>query len=210
MAKESHFLLVNPYIEGNPQIENSLPRIYRASSAEGAAKEAWKNMSKYFSGSLPAFHITLARASNGSYHHFKIKEQEKKGTIDYNIIPHVINVPPETLARFKQNLEDAKRKGMSFSKKMSSKKSKDEAHKGGGDKKRKDDSSDSDDSDDEDYYHYNRRKKILAEQPIVYFWYDPTIYGVEKVWYPSFISPLFPPVELALSYLPFTYLAKVP
>ena len=205
MSKESHFILVNPYIEGNPQIDGSLPKLYRASSAEGAAKEAWKNMSKYFSGSLPTFHITLARASNGAYHHFKVKEQEKKGTIDYNIIPHVVNVPPETLARFKQNLEDAKSKGMSFSKKITSKKSKKntDAKMDGG--RHKDDSSSSEDE-DEDYYNYNRRKRILEKQPIIYFWYDPTIYGVDKIWYPSFLSPLFPPVELSLSYLPFPYL----
>jgi hypothetical protein len=192
MSKESHYMLVNPYIEGE------VAKLYKASTAEGAAKEAWLKISKYFAGNLPTFHITMSRVTNDSLHHFKVNEQKKGKNIDFSIVQHTVNLNADTLSRFKQNLENAKTTGMALKTKHEKKMS------GGRPEKHRSKEDDDDESDDDDYYY--RRKKIYAEQPIVYFWYDPTIYGVDKIWYPSLISPLFPPVEIALSYLPYQYL----
>lgn len=198
MSKDSHYLLINPYIEGD------VPKLYNASSPENAAKDAWLNISKYFAGKIPNFHITLSRPTNGSLHHFSIKESGDGKSIDFSVSPHVVNLNDETISRFKQHLEDAKTRGMSLKKKFDKKKSGGSKKTMTGGKKSKHDDDDDDSSSDDDEY-YLRRKKIYADQPIIYFWYDPTIYGVDKIWYPSLISPLFPPIELSLSYLPYTY-----
>lgn len=53
----------------------------------------------------------------------------------------------------------------------------------------------SDSSDDElDYLSSLRLKKM--KQPIVYWWYTPTLYKVPNVFTPTFVSPLHPYVQL--------------
>lgn len=195
MSKEYHYMLINPYIEGD------VNKLFSATTPIGAAKEAWQTVSTYFAGKLPKFHITLERVSNNSYHHFKIKEKKKKnGIVDYTIESHVSDLDSNTLSRFQQNLEEAKVKGITYKKKHEKK-----SQKGGGNSKYKktkyDDSSSSSD-DDEDFYKNYRRKKIYSEQPIVYMMYDPTIYGVDKIIFPSLVSPLFPPLDVYMSILP--------
>lgn len=197
-TKESHYLLINPYIEGG------VPKLYKASSPENAAKDAWLNISKYFAGKLPNFHITLSRPTNGALHHFSVKESKNGKNIDFSISPHVVNLNDETLTRFKQHLEDAKTRGMSLKKKADKKMSGGEKKKQLGGKPKKHEDEDSSSSDDDEVY--LKRKKIYADQPIVYFWYDPSIYGVDKIWFPSLLSPLFPPIEWSLSYLPYSYI----
>lgn len=191
MSKEYHYMLINPYIEG-------VNTLFSASSPMNAAKEAWQNISTYFAGELPKFHFTLERVSTESLHHFKVKEKKKKGgMIDYSIENHVSDLSSDTLSRFQQNLEDARAKGSAHKKKAEKK-----IQKGSGKFKKSKYDDSSSDSEDEDYYRNYNRKKIYSEQPIVYMWYDPSIYGVDKTVIPSFISPLFPPVELSFALFP--------
>lgn len=192
MPKEYHYMLINPYIEGD------VNKLFSATTPISAAKEAWQTISTYFAGKLDKFHITLERVANNSYHHFRVKEKKKKnGIIDYTIDSHVTNLDTSTLSRFRQNLEDAQAKGMIYKKKHDAK-----SQKGGNKykKSRYDDDSSSDD--DDEYYKNYRHKKIYSEQPIVYMWYDPSIYGTDKILFPSLISPLFFPTELSLSFMP--------
>jgi len=183
---EAHYLLVNPYIEGN------VHKMFRASSPNGAAKEAWMEISKYITGAMPTFHISLQRASNDTLYHFKIEEgKDSNDRVSFTVEQYMPNIANEGLQKFKKNLEDAKKTG----------REKLEGKQSGG--KRKDDSSSS--SSSEEYYK-PKKNKLLAEQPIVYWWYDPIIYGIDKFWVPTFISPLFPAVEVVMSLYPSIYI----
>jgi hypothetical protein len=179
MSKTSHYIMVNPYVEGH-----SYTQMIEAKTPQDAANSAWKNISKYIAGDLSKFYITLQRVSSDALHHFKVEEKaSKKGgkrKISYSVTPHTLSLSKDALNRFNSQYESAKGKGMMLK----------NDQQGGGD-------SDSDD----DSPVYKKKKKLRGDMPIVYMWYDPTIYGVPSVYIPSFVSPLYPSLELAFSNL---------
>jgi hypothetical protein len=184
MSSDVHYMLINPYVEG------SVTKLFKASSPQNAAKDAWMALSKYIAGSMPTFHFTLERVPTGSYHHFKVKETKKGDAIDFVIEPFVSDANSETISEFKSNFEKAKEKGLKKSRHANKK------QKGG---KKKDDDDDSSSDEDEDYYKDYRKKKIYEDQPILYWWYDPGIYFINSFLVPQCLSPLYPQMECTWS-----------
>lgn len=200
--KKYHYLLVNPYIEGD------MDKIYEGSTPQNAAKKVWESMSEYIANFVPEMYITLERAGGGSLHHFKIKEskvknkQNPKLNVKYSIEPYTNNISSESLSSFKEQLEEAKAKGK-LNKAKHSKKL--EKMKGGKKKDLDDDSSS--DSDDDYYKRSNKMKLIESQKYILYWWYDPLIYsGIKTYTVPTLISPLYPPMEILLANGPLYYI----
>jgi hypothetical protein len=195
-SENMNFMLVNPYVASR-----YIPKIYQHKAPEGAAKQAWESITKYITGKLDTFHITMQRVSDKSLHHFKINETEQDGGgIKFSMSRYLPEENAEMTSKFLENLNIAKAKGTSLAKKS--------AKLTGGKHKKKDidESSSSDSSSDDDYYKqkYNKRRVYVEQsQPIYYWWYDPSIYRIDRFYSPTFISPLIPPIEVTLSYNPF-------
>lgn len=189
MSKDENksFMLVNPYIASK-----HIPKIYTHKTPDGSAKKAWEAITKYVTGKLDSFYITMQRVSDDSLYHYEIKETSQEGGgIKFTLSRHEPEENPEMTAHFLKNLDNAKSKGTHIAKQLM---------KGGKHKKTLDDSS-SDSSSDEDYYKNRNTKRVYVEQqqPIYYWWYYPPIYNIDRFFSPTFISPLVPPVEITLT-----------
>jgi hypothetical protein len=181
----SNYQLVNPHIEGN------FKKIFSGNKPIQAGKKAWDNLSHYFSNPLKEFHFSLERLNDKKLYHFGVKEQMNGSRIDYTIKQMKLeeNSDNKALKAFRQKLNEVQNGGR---------------HNGG---KHDDDSSSSSSSDSSSsssssddkllYKHYTN-----VEQPIVYWWYDPYIYKINRVHMPCFLWPLTPAVELSLTYVP--------
>lgn len=185
--KSTNFELINPYIEGE------FKRIFSADECIKAAKKCHISMAEYIRSPMPKFYYTLKNIKSGKLHHFVVKEKIKKNnSADFNIEEIKINHTKEELQNFHKKLDNFKQKG--------------------GKRRKLDDSSDSDsdfmDDDSSDYYHRSKYSyPYRTDQPILYYWYDPLLYKVNRFYLPHFVLPLSPLVEVNLSsaFFPDTY-----
>jgi hypothetical protein len=185
---KTQFELINPCIIGQ------LNTTYSTESALDAATQFWNDMSPLLTNNVPKIYITL-KNSNDKLFHFKISEKNnaETKTADFNIREFNTEITPKIQTAFLKEVAKVK----------SNKASQIEAQLGGKKKKRyqeKDSSSDSDssDSDLDDYYNFTRYKKM--SQPIVYWWYTPTLYKVNTIYTPTFNIPLVPYIN---TWIPF-------
>ena len=181
MSKQS-YELVNPYIEG------SFKKIFSAKTPLDASRKCYGELSQYIRNSLPNFHFTLRRVTDGKYVHFKVKEKLNKNgkEASYTLSQARISPSADALSKFENKIESFKQKNAS----------------GGGNRRHRDDDDDSEiwDSDDSDTYrryYYPYRNN----QPILYYWYDPVIYRLNRYYSPHFVLPLTPLVEINLASL---------
>jgi hypothetical protein len=119
--------------------------------------------------------------------HFEVKESRKNKEVTFSINPMTIQGEQESVQRFKKNLESFKSKFNQGGGKHSKKHSK---------KHDKDDSSDSSSS-DSDFY-VKAKKTYNTTQPIYYWWYDPSLYGLDYLYVPTFYSYVTQYIELNL------------
>jgi hypothetical protein len=184
----NNYRLVNPHIEGN------LKTTIQSTNSMNAAKTFYKNLSEHFNNNIPSFYFTIqkGKSGNGKFYHFVVKEKKNKNEVDFKVEPFVVSDEKLTdafksrLSTFKSKFEQAG--GKSRSKAKKSKKSK------------KHDSSDSDDSSSDDFYKKAQSYKPLVTPPLYYWWYDPSLYGLDSVFIPTFYSYATPYIELAYSY----------
>lgn len=180
--KSTNFELINPYIEGE------FKRIFNGSESIKAAKKCYMSMSEYIRSPIPKFHYTLKNIKTGKYHHFVVREKLKKNNnADFSIEEIKINHTKDELKQFENKLETFKQKNQ----------------KGGRRRKYDDSSEDSDYLDDEDsseyYDRYRHSYPYRTDQPILYYWYEPLLYKINRFYVPHFVLPLSPLVEVNLS-----------
>jgi len=172
--------LVNPFIQGD--FKSSI----KSTNSVNAAKLFYKNLSEHFSNSIPKFYFTIQKggSGNGKYYHFMVKE--KKGANDevsFKVEPY--NLPKEEAINiFKNNLNTFKSKY-----KQAGGKAKKGSKKGSKSKKSKSISdSDSDLDSSENFYRRAQTYQPVVTPPLYYWWYDPGVYSLDSIFFPSFYS----------------------
>lgn len=183
------YQLVNPYIEGEFETE------YNTKSVEDAATNAWKSLSKYMVPHLRRFGFTMM-GSNNKLHHFVVAEKMQNGVADFGLKEVNPKLTEKEVQNFLSKLSGLK-KGTVQS---------------GGRRARFDDEDKDDDlnefmedvfddlEDDGDMLGLIKNNKVnWLYQPIQYVWYDPYMYHVDWISFPTFVSPLTPVVEIALT-----------
>lgn len=181
------FRLVNPVIIGN--FQNS----YESSTAMDAAKNFWEELTgkNYITNNVPQFLFTLENESGKSLHHYMVKEKiaaEGSKFADYSIEEVSVKL---TKAQQKEFLDEVA--------KVKSRMGNEKGQSGGksrkqGRKRYDDDDSSSSSDDDDDILDYIRMRRF--DQPISYWWYAPTVYNVKTLFTPTFVSPLYPYVQM--------------
>ena len=175
----TNYNLVNPYIEGD------FEKTYSAQKPLDAAEKVWGKLSGYMTGSVPKFAFTLERSTDKKLFNFLVKEKVKSNVVDYSLTEVTEASNKETVKQFKSKLVQLRKS----------------SQQGGASKKKnKDDDSDSDsdsDSESELFTKILQHKYKHMNQPILYWWYTPTLYQpyMSSVFMPTFVVPLSPYVE---------------
>lgn len=185
-----NFQLVNPYIEGE------FKSVVSGKNAHDAAQKAWSRLADNLTNNVPKFGFTLERVSDKKLSHFVVKENISDGTVNYKLMEHEVDLSDKEIQGLRDQIESFRHK-QSGGKRRGRK----------GRKGRKDDSdSDSDSDSDVDledssevYSKVMRKKFVHMSQPIVYFWYNPLLYRLDRVYMPTFVTPLIPYVHIELS-----------
>lgn len=170
----------------NPVIAGSFEKTYEADVVEDAAKMFWDALAisgKYIVGNVPKFMFTMKEEGSGKLHHFVVTESVEGKNASYSIKKIDLNLSSAE----SKKLIDASSNAYNTALKIVNK------HQEGGKRKNKyDDSStsDSSDSDIDDLFRSIRIKSV--SKPIVYWWYTPTIYKVEKIFTPTFVPSVTP------------------
>lgn len=181
------FTLINPTIAG------SFSKNYNTENADEAAKMFWEALAvngKYISGNVPKFMFTMIENGSNELHHFTVSETLDNKNASYNIKKidlKLSQTESNNLIKASKNAHDTALELVR------------NYQEGGKHKKRyeddKDDSSSSsdstDDDDDLDDLFKTIRLKSIAK-PIVYWWYNPTVYKVENLFTPTFIPSATP------------------
>lgn len=179
-----NYELINPYIEGE------FKRVFSGSEPIKAAKSCYSKLSEYIRSPIPKFYFSLKNVKSGKYYHFIVKEEIKKDNIaNYNIEELSIDHTKEDITKFEEKLQKFIQKGGLRSRDLRRQRSLD------------DDDFDSDyDSDSSDYYdRYKYSYPYRTDQPILYYWYEPLLYKINRFYVPHFVLPLSPLVEINLS-----------
>lgn len=212
------YTLVNPYIVGK------FDKSFDGKTPLAAADKAYNALSKYFNNNIPKFYFTLQEGGqkniledtsemsdspqiggSSKFHHFVVKEKKEGNDANYTISEYNISNTKHlnTFAgklnnfRLKQSggLRDLDDSSSSMSDSDSSSSLSD--LKGGKHHGLDDSSSSSSDSwlEDEDDHLYKKKFKLA---PISYWWYDPQVYFLKKIYIPTFVSTITPYVQLDL------------
>ena len=179
----------------NPLIIGEMNTTFAANSASDAAEMAWTSLTKHVVHNVPKMAFTMSDQTTGNLHHFLVKEKTKGNNkmAELSISPLTVKLSRDQEKKFSSRVNTVMNKL--------------EGQFGGNkdDKKKNEDDSDSSDSSstEELYEKVNRFKKSYGQQPIVYWWYNPTVYGygdiVESIFVPTFVPSLMPYVEVNIS-----------
>jgi len=187
----NNYNLVNPYVRG--KIETSV----KAKNSNDAASIIYANLSDHFNNSVPKFYFTLQKGG-GKFYHFKVTEKREKNEINFKINEIQLDNNNYIKKEFQEKLDNIKNKikeqeGGDKKRKKSKKKSKKSSRKSDSDDSDSDSSSDySSDSDDL----YIRSKRNYFSDPLYYWWYDPLVYRLDKLFLPTFYSYVTPYIHL--------------
>ena len=185
--------MVNSYHLVNPHIAGTFNTKIKAKNSKEASNLFYKNLSEHFSNSIPQFFFTIQKGASGSgkMFHFKAEESRNEDEVSFKISSYELQNDNKIHA-FKNNLKEIKDKIQGGGKKKSrSKKVR---------KSRKDDSSDSSDY-DSGYLSdniYSRASSYIPTTPMYYWWYDPSLYDVNKIYIPSFYSYMTPYIQISM------------
>lgn len=196
----------------NPRIVGTFKSEYKVEKPEEAAKECWENLSKHLTNNVPKLFITFQK-EDGKLFHFKIQEKPNNKFAEYTIKEVKLN-----LTKDEQN--DLIKKSLDIKNNIETQAggsiNRHKVHKNKDDSN-SDSSSDSDTSslsspsdtsdisdfevkdDGDDYFDFQKFKRATT-QPIVHWWYAPTIYKVGTIFTPTFTIPLTPYVQLWMPY----------
>jgi hypothetical protein len=180
----NNYVLVNPYIQG--EFKNTI----KAKNSVEAGREFYKALSEHFNNAVPKFYFTIQKGGSGKgkYYHFKVKEQRKKNDVSFTLEPHNI-LGEVNIDAFTSRLDNFKNK---FAQSGGKKKGKGKKPK---------DSSESSESDSESSDDYKRINTLIPtfDQPIYYWWYDPSIYRLDTYYVPTFYAYVTPVIEIVLN-----------
>jgi len=178
------YVLVNPYIKG--EFNNTI----KSKNSVEAGKEFYKSLSEHFNNAIPKFYFTIQKgvSGKGKLYHFQVKEKLKKNNVSFTLEPY--NILGEV---------DFK----SFTNRLNNFKNKlNEDQEGGKKKKHESESesdSDSDLSSSSDNYKKVNNLFYNVNQPIYYWWYDPSIYRLDSYFIPTFYTYVTPIIEVVLN-----------
>ncbi len=175
------YKLVNPYIKGEFQTKLD------AKNSIEAAKTFYKNLSENFNNSVPRFYFTIQKGGKGKFYHFEVKEKKTNDSVDYNIKPFEIKGEDAALEQYLSNFENfkgrynggAKRRGSRRASRRSSERRSSERSLGDFD------------SDSDDFYREAKSYVPVTTQPFYYMYYDPLLYKMDTVFFPT----LYPTVS---------------
>jgi hypothetical protein len=175
------YKLVNPIIKGDMQTT------YTGGSSLEVANSAYQNLSQYFNNYIPKFYFTLEDDKN-NFHHFYVKESRNGENANYSIKSYSV----------KSKHESELRKQMNEYTENSEHYSSDD-QKGG---RRKDSSSSSSSSSSDNWLDESSSsgKRSYKVDPIVYWWYYPSVYRVRKFYVPTFVQSVTPILSIPLFY----------
>lgn len=179
----------------NPKIIGEFNDTVSAKNKLEAANKMWINMTKYVTHNVPTFRFTLKNTQTGGYCHFQVDESVKGKLADYNIKEFKVKLTAKQKKNFENEIEKLEKINVIKKRQFGGYKRKEK-------RKRDDDdsSSSSDDDDDEIYGKYKLLKYTYDPQPIVYWWYTPTIYKkISNIYVPTFTVPLYPYVNIDFS-----------
>jgi hypothetical protein len=189
--------MVNSYQLVNPHIAGTFDTKIKAKNSKEASNIFYKNLSEHFSNSIPQFFFTIQKggSGNGKFFHFKAEEERNEDEVSFKISSYELQ-NENKIDAFKNNLNEIKDKiqggGKKGRKGRKSSKSR---------KSRKNDSSDSSDSENgylsDDIY--SRASSYIPTTPMYYWWYDPSLYDVKRIYIPSFYSYMTPYIQVSLS-----------
>jgi len=176
------YKLVNPYIKG--EFESKL----EAKNSIDAAKQFYKSLSEHFNNSVPKFYFTIQKGGSGKgkFYHFVVNEKRKNGEVDYNIKPFEIKDENKAMQNYLSNFENFKGRynGGARSTKRGSKRSSKRSSRRGSKHSMYDDST----TDSSEYYREATTYVPVVSQPFTYMYYDPILYQVDTVFFPTFYS----------------------
>ena len=181
----NNYVLVNPYVQG--EFKNTL----KAKNSSEAAKNFYKGLSEHFNNAVPVFHFSIQKGGSGQgkFYHFVVKEKLKKNGVSFSLEPYD-NIGGGDTQAFTNRLTTFKNK---FAQDGGKKKSKKHSKKS----KVLDSSSDSESSSD----NYKVVKKYISnyDQPIYYWWYDPSLYRLGSYYIPTFYTYTTPVIEVVFN-----------
>ena len=182
----NNYVLVNPYIQG--EFKNTI----KAKNSIEAAKIFYEGLSEHFNNAVPSFYFTIQKghSGKGKYSHFKVKETRKKSNVSFTLEPFDI-LGDVNIDAFTNKLTNFKNKIAQNGGKKKHRKSKDSSSESSNS-----DSSDSSDSSN----NYKKINTLISNinQPIYYWWYDPSIYRLNTYYIPTFYAYVTPVIEIVL------------
>ena len=196
-----NYRLFNPYIKGE------FKNLFSGKTPSDAAQTAWKELSSLFTNNVPRFAFSLERVSDNSLYHFLVKESIEDDMVDYEINELKVKATKKELdgiraskKKFDNNMNGGGKGGKSKRKRKRRRKKKYEDDDDD-DEDYYDDDDDSDSDEElEDLYDKIRMQKYLhQDQPIFYWWYNPLLYKIDSFYIPTFVAPLSPYVEIAVT-----------
>jgi hypothetical protein len=169
------YKLVNPYIKG--EFESKI----EAKNSIDAAKQFYKSLSEHFNNSVPKFYFSIQKGGSGKgkFYHFVVNEKRKNEEVDYSIKPFEIKDENRAMKNYLSNFENFKGRYNGGAKRRSSKRSSKRSSR------RNDDDSSTDSS---EYYREATTYVPVVSQPFTYMYYDPIVYQVDTVFFPTFYS----------------------
>jgi hypothetical protein len=165
------FKLVNPLLKGG------VDTTFSGTSSLEVADIAYKSLSQYFNNNVPKFYFTL-EDENDKFHHFYVNETKDGSNADYTIKEY--NVKAKYEKNLKKYIED----------------NNNNKEQEGGKKYHKHSSSSSSESwlDDSS----STGKLRYKVDPIVYWWYYPSVYRLTKFYVPTFVQSVTPYINIYL------------
>ena len=167
----------------NPTIIGQFNTTYKVENGLEAAKTFWNDLSSLITNNLPELIVTFQEG--GNLHHYKISERIESGskTANFSISEYNVKVAPKVKSNFLNEVSSVKNKINDMINVQTGGKKRYEAEGSPS-------SVSSSTEEGEDYYDFTRYRRL--NQPIMYWWYTPTIYRITRVYTPTFTVPLMP------------------
>jgi len=189
----------NSYVLLNPYVQGEFKTTLKAKNSVEAGKEFYSSLSEHFNNAVPKFYFTIQKghSGQGKYYHFRVSEKRNKNDVSFTLEPYeIVGTSEKEITDFSTRLNEFKNNfAQSGGKKKKHRKSK---HSDTDDKS----SESSSDSSESSSYNYKKVNTYIStvNQPIYYWWYDPSIYRLNTYYVPTFYSYVTPVIEIALGF----------
>lgn len=166
------YKLVNPFISGN------FNDTFEGANSLEAANAAYSSLSQFFNNNVPKFYFSLE--GNNELTHYQVQETKQGDRAEFSITEYKVDAKYNAklrsqLVKFKEEQRGGKRDEDSSSSSSDSS---------------SDSSSWLEDSSTTDYRY--------KTDPIVYWWYYPSVYRLRKIFVPTFVQSVTPYISVYL------------